>query len=135
VVHSKEIEIMVENLSEALMDIRLTSERVRTRTELKARSVGLSPRSRELQRLHAGYLYVRLNGIGNAFSVNVEFMRSVNFSVQDPDGADSLAFLALAPVWRTGTLGTHGSDPTFVLEALDKFLDEFFNEYLKENAP
>ena len=129
----RRVKVVVEGPPEAITRIGLTEERIRTRVELRLRALNLTPLSEEDPR--GEFLYVSVNGVGRAYSIHVEFVRDVTYFVAD-SGLTYTALRSLAASWTSGgSTGTHGDDPTFVLNSLDQYLDQFLNEYLKANAP
>ena len=112
-------------------------ERIRTRVELRLRSINLTPLPENDIRRHM--LHVGINGIGNAFQVRVAFLRDANYLVTELDSNGELivinVYQRLVPSWIEGMTGYHGGDATFVLDSMDQYLDQFLNEYLTANQP
>ncbi len=125
------IRISVEEVTEDLKEIGVTTERVQTRVELRLRSLNLIPSLNSFSR--NGVLSVRVGGVGNAFNVSLKYSRAGSYFVCCQ--APFTAYRRLVSVWDTGRLGTHGGDLNFVLKALEFALDEFLNEYLAANQP
>ena len=40
---------------------------------------------------------------------------------------------SLATTWESGSFGTHGDDPGFIVQSLSEHLDKFLVEYLRVN--
>jgi hypothetical protein len=107
------------------MPIGLTRDAVKTKTELRLRSVGLKPVDASAT---SHFLYVHVYVTGGAFSIQVEFDRKVSWTL--PNGEKVFGF---AGVWNQPGAGTHGGSSTYVLNNLDQTLDTFLNAYLKVN--
>jgi hypothetical protein len=127
----KELPLTIEGIRSN--SANLTKEAVQNRAELRMRSAGLKP----LDGLVGGllnkrYLYININLVGDAFSIRVEFNREVLWVSEIKDGRVQFRN-GIAATWDTATLGTHGRASGFILDALDRLLDEFLNEYLKQN--
>lgn len=124
VVDYKNLPIVIESI-QPNNTAGLTREMVKTRTELRLRSVGLKP----IDATGADhYLYVTINVVGASFSVGVEFYRHAEWQLPDGTKGDGDVH-----TWGNGETGTHGRDPAFVLNSLDEVLDVFMNAYLKAN--
>jgi hypothetical protein len=109
-------------------DLGLTTDRVRTRIELKLRAAGINPTVVSPAPLSKYYLQVWVGVLGTSFQVKVEFHRSAEWTLPDKTVVDS------RPVsWDDGTFGTHGRDVNFVLNALDEIMETFLNTFLKAN--
>ena len=113
-------------MPDAAAEIGLTKNRLQTRLELRLRQAGLVPAG--FGGSPSGYLYLRVTVTSGAFCIDLNFNRTVSFS---DAGLEHIVFGAA--VWSTGSTGTHGSNPEYIVGTLDKTLDEFLNEYLKVN--
>ena len=131
----RDVEVLIEELPQSIQDTGLTEGRIRTRLESRFTSVGLSPLNRRLDRSADHFLYVGFGGYGNAFDLNLAFVREVSYFLPNPTGERYLAHYKFARTWPTGTIGTHSGNAGFILESLDEHLDKFVNEYLMANAP
>ena len=120
------IRLSIEEVTDNLKEIGVTTERVQTRVELRLRSLDLIPSLNSFSR--NGVLGVRVGGVGSAFNVSLKYSRPGSYFVCCQ--APFTAYRRLVSVWDTGRLGTHGGDLNFVLKALELALDEFLNEYL-----
>ena len=117
--------IIIETLPEGATEVGLTKDRVLPRVELRLRQAGLHPgeqRSGEC-------LYVSINVVGQAFSVHLAFLRWVSYVV-----GENRQLRVHAATWNTGGAGTHGRDSEYIVQGLDRHLDQFVNEYLKANG-
>ena len=122
----RNVGLLIESLPGDLIELGLTKERIRTRLELRLRSLNLIP-------VAGGdrpeFLYVRVSGIGNAFTVRLELNRPGNYLA--PDGDSFAVYKMSVATWAKGMLGSHGGSAAYILERLDQSL----NEYLKANQP
>ena len=112
--------VLVEDLGPDARNVGLTGERLRFAAESRLRGA----------RLYQGepgapYLYVRVNIVGPAFSVDLQY----NKWLFDP--ASGLG--GVAPTWRRGVTGTHGRTAEYIVSALSGLLDQFLTEYLRVN--
>ncbi len=104
---------------------KVTEDAVRTRTELRIRAAGLTPRSDESD--HFLYVFVHIDGA--AFNIDIGFYRAAFWKT--PDGKTAQNFLE---TWNSGhTLGTHEDNAANVMNALDERLNQFLNAFLKAN--
>jgi len=135
----QKVYVEVVAIPEALTEIGLTQQRVRTRVELRLRAVNLTPLSSdELPELLRApeFLHIVISGIGRAFSVEVRLVREGYYFDPESDSDNNYRVLRkYVPFWTTNTIGTHGDDPGYILDALDEKVDEFLNEYLAANQP
>ena len=75
------------------------------------------------------WLVVNITVSGPAFSVDVEFMRSVEVR---PKGTKAL--VGMAATWESGSTETHGDNPSHILSSVSRHVDKFIDEYLRVNA-
>jgi hypothetical protein len=113
--------------------VHVTTDTVRSRTEARLRSAGI----RHIRHSRTDFcdpqraiLEVSVYFHGNAFSVNVDFLRQVAWSVDT--SADDIRGGA-APTRQDVAIGTHDGRDVPVMEALDAMLDQFLKAYLKAN--
>lgn len=118
------LRVEVEDLGPAAQRIGLTRDAILNRVELRLRAAGIKPAAIPGR---DDYLYVNLNTVGTAFSVHVELKRIVTYSAGDRK------LHSFASTWTTGSAGTHGYDPAYLVNALDPSLDKFLNAYLRAN--
>ncbi len=123
------LKVIVEYLPTDLEEIGLSTERVQNKVELMAQSVGLKLRNPE--DYSDKHLYVRINGISRAFSVDIYFNREVAFFAGDDFNS---LITRYASTWNNGTIGTHGGDASYVMDAVEQYVEEFLNAYLKANS-
>ena len=69
------------------------------------------------------FLYVRVDAVGRAFHVALEYHKQV------VDVASDEAYATRT--WRVGGTGT--GDVDYIVSALSRYLDEFLTEYLRVN--
>ena len=70
------------------------------------------------------FLYVNLNVVGQAFSISVEYWKSVT---------DAFGERSEAMTWSTRGTGTYGSDAGFIVSGISQYLDKFLAAYLRVN--
>lgn len=116
------INLVVEGLNEDASKIGLTVRRITIAAESRLRSARLFSEERMRQ-----YLYVNVNRVGNAHSIDLEF----NKKVFDPRSKHS----AYATTWSIGGTGTHGQSSSFVISHVSEYIDTFIVEYFKANEP
>lgn len=119
------VDLLIDPLNDHASRIGLTEARLRTRIELRLRQARLTPGGRGADE----YLYVVVHVVGGAFHVSVEFIRPVTYFVGSKPRS------LVATVWGKATTGTHGSDPEYIVQAVDGQMDRFLNEYLAANQP
>lgn len=119
-----EIPIVLEDPGEGGTKIGLTSNRMRTVTELKLRKEGIKIIEKSTSVSYC-FLCVNTMIVGNAFRVELELVEKVKISRLD-------VFYA-ATTWQNGIIGTHGNDPEYIISALGELLDIFLNDYYKAN--
>ncbi len=121
------LRLVVEGLPERAAEIGLTKERIQTAAESRLRAARLytelffdedwtSPRA---------YLYVNVNALGPAFSLDITYNKWVRDEEFDLSGR--------ARTWHTGSLGTHGGDAGYILQGVSEHVDLFIAEYLRVN--
>jgi len=121
----KSVAVLVEELSADARRIGLTRDRIQTRVELRLRSAGLTPGKGSSK--NAAYLYVRVKLGGSAYSAAVEYKRQVVFIT------GNRRYVYTATTWESANIGTHARSVVYIMNGLDKLLDEFSNAYLKAN--
>lgn len=72
------------------------------------------------------FLDVRANVVGPAFHVSVEFRKRLRDPASGEDG--------LAATWISGSTGTHGGNPHYILKSISEHADRFVQQYLRVNA-
>ena len=105
------------------------------RLALDARDIATTVRSRlRGARIFddGGYwLVVNVVVSGPAFSVDVEFLRSVEVRDKPEEAAELVGLVA---TWESSSTGTHANNPGFILSAVAQHTDKFIGEYLRVNA-
>ena len=110
--------VVAERLPSRAAEIGLTVESLRTAVESRLRSARLYDDDA------TPYLYLNVNVVGGAFSINLEYRRWVCHSVSG---------CGPATTWRLGVTGTHGADAGYIRSAVAECMDTFLVEYLKVN--
>lgn len=116
-----EVWLLVEGLREKADEIGLTKDAI----EISARSRLRGARIYRKDASHSYYLYVNVNVVGRAFSVNVEYGKRFY-------DAESGIF-GRAVTWDTGSTGTYSSS-NYILGSVGRHVDKFIDEYLRVNA-
>jgi hypothetical protein len=121
----KRLDILIEELTKEAYDIGLTTEKLRTKCELRLRQAGIEP----IDSLGSStYLYLNCNIVGAAYNIFLSLNRRVKFEVGDKTyNKDACS------TWTSGTTGTHGWNGNNLIGELDNLLDLFLNDYLKAN--
>lgn len=117
----KPVRLLVESMKEDAQDIGLTKEMVEVAVRSRLRGAKLY----DAKTLH--YLYVNVNVVSNAFSLDLELTKVVYDSVSRQS--------SYAATWGIGSAGIHertGAD--FILSAVAQKTDWFIDEYLRVNA-
>ena len=122
----KDIQILVESLPNDAKKFGVTEDRIKTKCELRLRLVGLN--LVDVWRSPPAVLYINVSAVGNAFSIDLYFDRTLNFMV----GAKEM-FKDNVPTWHEDILGTDNGESDYVIQALDVLLDKFLNDLLKAN--
>ena len=116
------IRLIVEDLPPAAAEINLTRERLVTLAESRLRAARLfSVDARP-------YLYVRVNVVGVAFSINVGFNKPLFDAIAVRSG--------FARTWRstaTGQVAARGDGGSYIMQGVSEHLDKFLLEYLRVN--
>ncbi len=114
--------LIVEELrKEPAIKTGLTESSIRNAAESRLRSARIFNSDYGDQYL---YINVNLSSHSNAYSLRVELKRFLD---------TGFGFSGYIPVWKLGSVGTHGGDGQFVLGAISEFLDEFITKYLRMN--
>ena len=117
------MDFVVEELDPEDTQTGLTEKSIENAVESRLRAARLfGPREKQNRRQ---YLYIRVNTVGFAFSIEVELARHL----------DDLGygFGGYATVWNVISTGTHGGDGQYILGIVSKYLDEFIASYLRVN--
>ena len=122
----KNIQVLVEDLSDEGKQAGLTRDLIMAKVSLRLRQNRLTP-VKPIQSLKTGFLSVRIGTVGNAYHIEVSFHRTVTYSSNDQ------MHLIIGRAWRTGGLGTFGNDVNFIFRDLENYLDLFINAYLSAN--
>ncbi len=137
----KGVEVLVEELKPELEDFNLTMIEVQADVESKLRNAGIEVLSREdnekIQPLRKPYLYVKINSLklpwrraSFAFHVEIALKQQVKLSEHPKDFKKSF----YAPTWNTNFMGTvSGSNVPEIRDSVKGLMDQFVNDYLKEN--
>jgi hypothetical protein len=122
----RNVPLVIEHLPEDAARIRLSDGRLINRTELRLRTGGLRPAQHEGDH----FLYLKVNVVSSAFTIDLEFKRPVSFTL-----ADGRRYNKIGIVWNATVTGTHANAPDYILNTLDTLLDRFIHEYQRANEP
>jgi hypothetical protein len=117
----KNIDVVIERLSEDAKKEGLSRDIIRAKVELHLRRYGFNPK----EGLDP-YLYVRITISGTAFSCEVAFKRALKYTT------GGHKYKIVGSVWVKGITGVFDED-TYIYQALSDLLDIFINDYLKAN--
>ena len=112
--------LLVESLGRDAKKIGLTEESITMAAESRLRSARIYDPYTGVP-----YLYINVNVVGHAFSMNVEFNKRVL--------AEWTKERFPASTWIARSTGTHGSDATYILSSLSSKMDTFLTQYLRVN--
>ena len=101
----------------------VTKDRLQVAAESRLRAAGLY--SETVAPSVNSALSLSVEASGRVFSVSVRFRKLVS---------DVYGLSWGAPTWELSGNGTHGGRPSFIMENVRTYLDEFFVEYLRVNA-
>lgn len=119
-----ETRVVIEGLTKDAIEIGLSEDIIRSSVELQLRKNGIKP----TQTQTVSFLYVRVSIIGNSFGIDCWYNRSIFYYVGNQ------CYYKCAPVWETGSHGTHTGRLEYILEWIRQGVDEFSNEFLKANG-
>jgi len=106
--------------------IGLTKEMLRAECESRLKQAGLEIMSGFNR---PEYLYVNVNIRYRSFYILMQLNRPVLYRVKETE------YMKYgAKTWQGILLGQHGYTPEYIMECLDKLLEDFINEYLKANT-
>ena len=113
--------LLVEDLPPVATNMGLTENAILTTTRSRLRGA----RIYSSNEFNMPYLYVNINVFGYAFNITIELKKFVS------DLATDIVYPATT--WASGSTGTHGQDPGFILQSLGQHIDRFIDEYLAVN--
>jgi hypothetical protein len=119
----KSMFVLVEDLPQKATGIGLTTERIKTATELKLRGEGLSVPNYSYE---DPYLHISINVVFQAFSVEVSLRENV---VLKRDKSTNCR----AATWLNSVTGVHSNNPNYIIDGLQVILDSFLRDYYKAN--
>ena len=119
------MDFVVESLgSEGSERTGLTRKAIENAVEARLRAARLFTPTAEQLNDKEQYLYINVNIIGHAFSVDVRLTRYLNDL--------GYGFGGFATVWNSGSTGTSNSG-NYILGAVSQHLDRFIASYLRVN--
>ena len=117
--YSSSMSLLVESLPKRAAEIGLTKEAIEVGVRSRLRAARLYDEE------ESQYLYITVNVVGPAFSVNVSFNRHVLVTARRLRG--------IGTTWQAGSTGTHGNDPSYIRTAVSELIDSFLDAYLRVN--
>jgi len=128
------LRVSIEFLNDEARKIGLTRDRLRTVTELRLRKEGIAIFERGIDTTFEGIeksfrtpiIYVNVSVLRKAFSVSLKIQERVSLYRDE-------SIKCRAATWIEGVTGTYGSDPEYIVTALENSLDIFLNDYYKAN--
>ena len=118
----KPVGLCVENLLKDATDIRLTKDAVTVAVRSRLRAARLYSTS-----CSTPFLGVRVIFFGPAYDILIRY----NKWFSDPATGVSHG----ETTWRSGAIGTHGGDASYILSEVSMYVDHFIDEYLRVNEP
>ena len=116
------MDIVVEQMTDDAGEIGLQRSAIRNALEERIRAAGiyhnLGPAGRQF--ISAGVMVV-----GSAFHIELALHRYVEDA--------GFGISGTVTVWSTGTTGTHGRNPTYIVGSLSRLIDGFIVDYLRAN--
>ena len=130
----KYINVVVENLSQDALAAGITKGALQEKCVNRLRMMGANPDS---DNAILPYLYLNVN-VGKSdknylFTAKLELRRLVVYDNTGMMTGKGETYAMHAPTWSRSTLGDFESDNTFVMKAVDAFLDDFVKEFQKAN--
>lgn len=130
----KKIGLLVGDLTEGAKDIGLTKKSIETTVRSRLRGAKIYDDIQSFS--DQPFLFVNASVVGRAFHVRIELNQPLTKSaIINPDTEQEVVteITQQAPTWETASLGTHGSDTGYILQAVAENTDEFIDEYLRVN--
>lgn len=115
----KPMGLVVENLQPNVVEFGLSKDSVQAAVESRLRLARLYD-SESWNRL-----YVNINTIGVAYSINVQYDKGLYDAQSDVWG--------YATTWNDGSVGTHRKNAGYILSNLSEIIDRFLVEFLRVN--
>ena len=115
----KPMGLVVNSLPPDAAALNLTRERIRTLAESRLRAARLF--SDDL----VPFLQVDVRVLGLAFAIEISFYKVL----YDPVSNEAWP----GETWRNSTIGTHGRDGDYIVQATSERMDRFLVEYLRVN--
>ena len=120
------MDFLVESLGpEGSQRTGLTRKAIENAVEARLRAARLFAPTAAQTTNKEQYLYINVNIIGLAFSINVELNRYLKNL--------GYGFGGFAIVWDTGSTGTHGGVGEYILASVSQHMDRFIASYLRVN--
>ncbi len=115
------MQLVVEDLSAGAVEVGLQRQDIEVAVRSRLRSA----------RMYSDHgtsgLYIRVNVVGNAFSIDIDYRKILHDFYSD--------ISSHATTWDIGATGTHGRDSGYILSKVSQYIDTFIDEYLRVNGP
>jgi len=118
------IRVLIEDLPSGAQRLGLSQQQVGARVSSNLRKAGIKPVDEAIT--PEIVLYVQISVVENTVCVDVAVMRPVTFQVGDS------IMSTLGTTWRKGVSG-RANTADYILQAVDRQVDVFCNEFLKAN--
>lgn len=116
----RKMDVAVEELSEDAKEIDLTGKRIDSIAESRLRAARLYDSDNSSE-----YLYINVHVVGRAVSIGLNYNRWI---------ADiGYGLGSFVPLWTERKTGTHGSDDSYIMQAVSEMIDAFILAYLETN--
>ena len=122
----EKVNVLVEYLSQDASQAGLSRSGISERVNSRLNKARLTPVFDDDQVALDRYLYVQINVGENVFGVNLKFQRVVLYL------CDTMCLRKFAATWEKSCCGIWES-AEHILEGLDRLVDQFLFQYLKEN--
>lgn len=119
--------VVIEDLHEDAEKIGLIRNRLKTVAELRLRREGITIIDNLKSDLETPAVYINVNVVGKAFNVELAIDEWVHLK------RIPVAQGCFAVVWDFSITGTHADDGEYIVSAINRLFDNFFNDYYKAN--
>ena len=120
----EEVQVIIENLSPAALNIGLTKDRIESRVNIRLRQVNLRPVT-DSDRL--SHLYINFTVIDQSYNIQLNFVRVVSYNAGDVE------YYTPASVYSRLFSGIYPQNSEDIISGLDQLLDVFISAYLNAN--
>ncbi len=114
------IDLVVESATGGPAGIGLTEKAIATAVRRRLGAAGIYDPD------GLAYLDVRVSVVGPAFHVGIEYRKWLKDPASGEEGS--------AATWISGSTGTHGGSPEYIMDSIAEHLGGFVEQYLRVNA-